>query len=285
MIIFMAISYKVMKNKPTIFFRIAGITVDMFDDLLKKFIPLWEKAHEKKPSVGHGGRHYKLPAEDMLLMQLVYYRCYITQEFLGHLFGLDDSRVCRIFKKTTDILSQISDIKSNKEIQKEETESLIIDATEQPTNRPQKNQADYYSGKKKRHTLKTEIRTTLEGKIVAVSKTVPGAQHDFALHQETDQIPQSARVFVDSGYQGMQRIHQATELPYKKQKNGALKEDEKEYNAALSRIRVKIEHIIGDIKTFRMTRDTYRNRTILFHNKVMNILAYLVNVKNGFSTI
>jgi len=285
MVIFMAVSYKVMQEKPTIFFRISGMTVDMFADLLKRFIPLWKKAHKKKPSIGHGGRHYKLLAEDMLLMQLIYYRCYITQEFLGHLFGLDDSRVCRIFKKTTAILSKISDIKPTKKIPKKEAESLIIDATEQPTNRPQKNQAEYYSGKKKRHTLKTEIRTTLEGKIVAVSKTVPGAQHDFALHKETKEISKGTRVFVDSGYQGMQHIHRATELPYKKPKNRELKEDEKEYNTALSRIRVKVEHIIGDIKTFRITRDTYRNRTIPFHNKVMNIVAYLVNVKNGFCKI
>lgn len=221
----------------------------------------------------------------MMLMQLMYYRCYVTQEFLGHLFGLDDSRVCRIFKKTTDILSKILKIKPQRELKKEEAESLIIDATEQPTNRPKVDQHLYYSGKKKDHTLKTEIRTTTKGEVVYVSKTVPGAQHDFSLHKEEESIPEEVRVFVDSGYQGLQNLHLATELPYKKPKKGELKDGEKEYNTALSRVRVKVEHIIGDIKTFRIMRDVYRNRTIPFHNKVINIVAFLVNVKNGFSKI
>lgn len=281
----MAISYQVMRKKPQVFFRIAGISVGMFDDLLKKFIPLWEEAHKKPTSKGLGGRHYKLQAEDMMLMQLMYYRCYVTQEFLGHLFGLDDSRVCRIFKKTTDILSKILKIKPQRELKKEEAESLIIDATEQPTNRPKVDQHLYYSGKKKDHTLKTEIRTTTKGEVVYVSKTVPGAQHDFSLHKEEESIPEEVRVFVDSGYQGLQNLHLATELPYKKPKKGELKDGEKEYNTALSRVRVKVEHIIGDIKTFRIMRDVYRNRTIPFHNKVINIVAFLVNVKNGFSKI
>jgi hypothetical protein len=36
---------------------------------------------------------------DMLMMLLIYYRSYITQEFLGYLFGIDDSRICRLIKK------------------------------------------------------------------------------------------------------------------------------------------------------------------------------------------
>lgn len=281
----MALSYKILQKKPHVFFRIVGISVQIFDDLFKKFIVLWEKDHENPKSRGYGGRHYKLNPEDMMLMQLVYYRCYITQEFLGHLFGLDDSRVCRIFKKTTNILSKILEIKPKKEIKKEEAESLIIDATEQQTNRPKKNQQLYYSGKKKRHTLKSEIRTTLQGEIVYVSKTIPGAKHDFSLHKETESISKDRTVFVDSAYQGLQNLHPQTKLPYKKPKGKELQKGEKKYNLILSRIRVKVEHITRDIKTFRIMHDVYRNRTIPFHNKVLNIISFLVNVKNGFIQI
>jgi hypothetical protein len=42
-----------------------------------------------------------------------------------------------------------------------------------------------------------------------------------------------------------------TELSYKATKTNSLDEEEKEYNQALSRLRVVIEPILGDIKTFK----------------------------------
>jgi hypothetical protein len=53
--------------------------------------------------------------------------------------------------------------------------------TEQPMERPQKGRKPYFSGKKKRHTLKTEIRITRKGRIVNVSKKHPGSTHDFTV--------------------------------------------------------------------------------------------------------
>ena len=58
----------------------------------------------------------------------------------------------------------------------------------------------------------------------------------------------------------IQDIHLQTELPYKKPKNGELEEDEKDYNKALSRIRVKAENVLAQIKTFKILADRYRNK-------------------------
>lgn len=70
------------------------------------------------------------------------------------------------------------------ELSKEEVDALInIDATEQPIERPQKVQKKYYSGKKKRHTLTTEVRVTRKGRTVHVSEPEPGSMHDFGLHK------------------------------------------------------------------------------------------------------
>jgi hypothetical protein len=278
----MSIRYIKIKNKPTTFNRIFGVSVAQFDQILAKVDPEWHKrvlGRYKRP-----GRHYALLLEDMVLMLLLYYRSYITQEFAGHLFNLDKSRVCRIIQKLEPILAKIMAISKSKKLSKEEIEELIVDATEQPIERPKKGQKPYYSGKKKRHTLKTEVRTNLKGRIVHVSKSRPGSTHDFNLHKQEPPMPPNARAFVDSGYQGLDKLHQAVELPYKATKYKPLDPDEKQYNTALSRIRVKIENIFGDIKTFRILSDRYRNKRKRYNIK-FQIIAGIVNLKNGFAAI
>jgi len=73
------------------------------------------------------------------------------------------------------------------------------------------------------------------------------------------------------------------EWPYKATKTKPLDAEEKEYNRALSRIRVKVENIIGDLKTFRILSDRYRNKCKRYNVK-FNIIAGIVNLKNGFES-
>ena len=224
----MSLRYKKIKKKPKTFNRLFGVSVSQFEAILSKVAPLWE---QKVIGTYKGpGRHYKLEVADMTLMILLYYRSYITHEFVGYLFGIDDSRVCRITRKLEPLLASVMALPNKKSLSQEEVESLVIDATEQPVERPRKGQKAYYSGKKKRHTLKTEIRISRKGRITHVSKPRPGSVHDFRLHKDT-------RAFVDSGYQGLDKLHAQTELPYKATKTKPLDEEEKEYNRGLSRLR------------------------------------------------
>src|SRR5690606_20752055 len=195
-----------------------------------------------------------------------------------YLFGIDDSRVCRILQRLEPLLAKVIALLNKKYLSQEEIEALIIDATEQPIERPKKTQKPYYSGKMKRHTLKTEIRVTRRGRIIHVSKSWPGSVHDFELHKTEPPIPKQTRAFVDSGYQGLDKLHTQTELPYKATKTKPLGEEEKEYNQALSRLRVVVEHILGDIKTFRILADRYRNKRKRYDIK-FKIIAGIVNLK------
>lgn len=275
----MALTYSKIKNKATTFNRLFGVSVSQFETIYAKVDPLWQRKvidTYKRP-----GRDYKLDVADMVLMLLLYYRSYISQEFVGYLFGIDDSRVCRILQKLEPLLAKVMALPYRKYLSQKEVESLIIDATEQPIERPKKTQKPYYSGKKKRHTLKTEIRVTPRGRIVHVSKSRPGSVHDFELHKTEPPIPKQTRTFVDSGYQGLDKLHIQTELPYKSTKSKPLGEEEKEYNQALSRLRVVVEHILGDIKTFRILADRYRNKCKRYDTK-FKIIAGIVNLKNGF---
>src|SRR5476649_1761748 len=117
-------------------------------------------------------------------MLLLYYRTYTTQIFIGFLFGIDDSRVCRNIQRLEPILARVMAITKTRHLSQEEIEEIIIDATEQQIERPKKGQKAFYSGKKKRHTNKTEVRITTPGRIIHVSKTKPGAIHDFTVYKE-----------------------------------------------------------------------------------------------------
>ena len=61
-----------------------------------------------------------------------------------------------------------------------------------------------------------------------------------------------------------------------------MNEEQKAYNKALSRVRVKVENILGDIKTFKIMSDRYRNKRLRYNLK-FNIIAGIVNLKNGFA--
>ena len=61
-----------------------------------------------------------------------------------------------------------------------------------------------------------------------------------------------------------------------------LSEEEKAYNAALSRVRVKIENVWAQLKTFKILAERYRNKRQRYYLK-FSIIAGLVNLQNGFS--
>lgn len=77
-------------------------------------------------------------------------------------------------------------------------------------------------------------------------------------------------------------MHKNADFPYKASKNTPLHGEKKEYNTTLSKLRVKVEHIIGDLKTFKILTDRYRNKPKRYGIK-FNIIADIVNLKNGFS--
>ena len=91
-------------------------------------------------------------------------------------------------------------------------------------------------------------------------------------------LPLSARsrAYMDSGYQGLQKHHAQTELPYKRRKGQSLGEDEKDYNRALSRIRVQVENVIRRLEVFRVLGERYRNKRRR-HDIKVNIIAGIVN--------
>jgi hypothetical protein len=276
----MKFSYGWLQKRPQNFRRISGISVEQFEEIASKCEAEWKKKIIKPKKLD--GRPYGVgDLKEHLLCLLMYYRCYVTQEFIGMLYGVDDSCICRSIKRIEPIVAKVIAIKKDRTLTQQDLETIIVDCTEQPIERPKKGQKRYYSGKKKRHTFKSEIQITEGGRIVSVSPAHPGKDHDLTIRKEGPPLPRNTRGYGDSAYQGYNDVHPAMEIPYKKPKKGKLTAEEREYNRALSSFRVRIENKIRELKIFRILSDLYRNKRRGYGLK-FNIVAGLVNFKNGF---
>lgn len=140
-----------------------------------------------------------------------------------------------------------------------------------------KKQRNYYSGKKKRHTLKTQVVVDKYTAEIICIYTGRGKCHDFRIFKESEvHIGNDACVTVDSGYQGLQKIHKNTELPKKKTKKNPLSDEDKKKNSNLASKRVLNENVIGVIKRFRIVAEKYRNRRKRFSLR-FNLIAGIYN--------
>jgi hypothetical protein len=264
------------------FHRLIGVSVATFDQMLKQLRGPWEAAQRCKCK---SGRPWEVGGlEDHLLVMLLYYRCYVTQEFIGFFYQVDRSVICRTIQRIEAVAKPLFAIQREPRLSQQEAEALMIDCTEQPIQRPgdDAKQAAHYSGKKKRHTLKTEYIVSAAGRIVSVSPSHPGSHHDLTIRRDGPALPEHARGYADSAYQGYDKDHPNLDIPYKKPKGGELTAEEKEYNRGLSSFRVAVEHRIGRTKRFRIVSDRFRNPLDTHHTKT-SIVAGLINIEAGFT--
>jgi DNA-binding transcriptional ArsR family regulator len=258
---------------------LTGVSPEIFKQMADRLRPAWERLRRRK---NRSGRPYGAGGlEDHLLVMLILYRCHITQDFLACLYGVDKATISRSLRRIEKLAQRSWGVKRRIRVSEDEAQALLIDATEQPVQRPQRGQKRYYSGKKKRHTIKNEIITAESGKIVSVSKSAPGTVHDITIRRRGPPLPENAHAYADSGYQGYQNDHPAIDIPYKSSKNKKLTKDEKDYNHALSRFRVRVEHAIARMKRFRILADRYRYPRCV-HAQKFAIIAGIANLTAGF---
>jgi len=82
---------------------------------------------------------------------------------------------------------------------------------------------------------------------------------------------------VDTGYQGIAKIHLNVMIPKKRSKKNPLTTDDKVRNKAISSERVTIENIIREIKIFRIIAEKYRNRRKKYGLR-FNLIAAMYNL-------
>ena len=88
-----------------------------------------------------------------------------------------------------------------------------------------------------------------------------GSEHDFSIFKRSKmKLCKMLILLADSGFQGIEDLHPVCWIPKKKTKNKPLTPEQKRINKALSRIRIRIEHVNRRLKRFRIFSCRYRNK-------------------------
>ena len=107
---------------------------------------------------------------------------------------------------------------------------------------------------KKCHTKIVLCASDRTGRAIYVGKLKAGREVDFKLFkEELSGLKYKGRaVWVDLGFLGIRHCLSDARIfiPHKKPRGKALCEEQRKENAAMARVRVKIEHMIGGIKRY-----------------------------------
>jgi hypothetical protein len=294
-------SYARLSRKPLLFKSFTGLAVSEFDVISKEIESKYDE-HERKRLYNRkrerdigAGRPFKLKAKERFLMLLVYYRLYITFTLSGFLFDLDQSNICRDISILEPLIKQC--IPLPKKLYKrtrrlrtiDEVEKYFpgfkafIDSSEQEIPRPKnkRKRKSYYSGKKKKHTVKTQYMVNSEGTILHKTGHDRGRIHDYEVFKNKHPItPLQVENILDLGYLGVKNDFPTVKyvLPFKKKRKSELSSEEKRHNRKHSKLRIIVEHTVSRIKKFGIMGTKFRNR-LGRYDHASDIVSGLVNFR------
>jgi len=134
-------------KKPAEFTRLVGVNYGAFQIILEKLNLQIARFKAEKPIRGRG-RKSSLSIENQLLLTLIYLRQYHTFLQLGEMFSISESYANKRYEFISSQLLGVLDVPNQKTLEKEDL-TVLMDVTEQPVERPVKQQKQYYSGKKR----------------------------------------------------------------------------------------------------------------------------------------
>jgi hypothetical protein len=294
-----------LERQPRVFQSLTGFSLVVFAQLLSAFEQAYATAQDTAAAQREqacerqrgGGRKATLATlADKLLFILFYFRLYPTQAAQGFFFGISQGQACTWIHRLTPVLHQA--LGSEQQLPARQPAAVtqilaacpdlafIVDGPERPIQRPQaaERQRQYYSGKKKRHTVKN-IVITHQGsrKSKALGPTREGKKHDKAAVDETNFLfPPGSRLWKDSSFQGYEPAGITTCPPKKKPRGGELAPGEQEPRQTIARERIGVEHSIGGTKVFRIMHDVFRNPRPAFDDLGMATACGLFNLRLDF---
>ncbi|MBD3263436.1 transposase [Candidatus Woesearchaeota archaeon] len=293
--------YAELSKHPRKFLALTGYTVKEFLALLSHFQAEFEQYMETHTLHGkpRGKRRYSeyknspLPTiEDKLLFILIYLKQGSIQEAHATLFGMHQPDANRWIHLLHPLLNQA--LAALGELPSREVEAFdpeadqtlyFHDGTERPIVRPvdPDEQKQYYSGKKKQHTVKNILLIDAEGRVLFLSLTCEGKKHDKRAADEAGySLPEDSTLYQDAGFQGFTIAGVIIIQPKKKPRGKELTPDEKETNRLINQIRVRAEHAVGGVKRYRIVKDKIRNWKAGFRDKVMETCCGLHNFRLNF---
>jgi hypothetical protein len=317
------ITYEKLSRRPSAFKSLTGMDLLAFDRLFEAFVPAHSQrlsttptkrgGQPRKRAYG-GGPRFSHELRDRLVMALVWLKVYPTKvyptyEVLGFFFSLAKPNARFNIEEILDTLEALAEFtlerptKDRKKLRTVEAVMdafpevrLVIDSKEQRIRRPSGRDEDgtslqrrYYSGKKKAHTLKTQIAVRPDGLIEAVSDSPPGSTHDLTLLRQTkllERLETDEGAMMDKGYDGIEKDHPASPLylPYKARRNRPLTDIEEAYNQELSSYRIVVEHTNTQLQNFGVLAQTYRHAREK-HSRTFRAVAGRVNRQIGVTPL
>jgi hypothetical protein len=304
------ITYDHLASKPSAFKSLTGLEVAAFDALYTEFAPahvqrlentpLTKRTQQPRQRALGAGRPHQHDLRDRLLMALFWLRVYPTYEVLGFFFSLNKTNAEDNVKDVLTTLRTQTDFafehptNERKKLHSAQAVMeafpdvrLVIDAKEQRIQRPKSTkdndrQKPYYSGKKKAHTLKTQIGVAPDGRVDAVSESVPGgANHDLTLLRQSGwmgQLDEDEAAMMDKGYDGIRNDYPGRRIyqPDKARRNHPLTDEQKASNRVVSSSRMVVEHTLAQMSQFQVLAQVFRHdRTS--HSGIVRVVAWLVN--------
>lgn len=241
---------------------------------------------DRQRAMGAGAKRQLSPAREVLLV-LIYLRHNVAHEVVGQLCGVSADTSENLFHEIVPLLRELCPAErfaAEKRWKRGEPswtpdamDRVLIDTFETPIPRPTgaARQRRVYAGKKKRHTLKTQVVSDAQGEVLALDAGHPGPTADKRLY-ERSAVPQQFPHAVKQGdlaYVGTVGI----EVPQRKPRGGQLTAEQQAANRHKASVRVHVEHGIRRLKAFRILREPYRHACGLFP-MVAAVVAGLVHL-------
>jgi hypothetical protein len=237
-------------------------------------------------------------------MLLLYYNLYLSSNLMAYLFNLSQTNVLKDIRKLEPLVGEVLPLpkKEHDKVRRLETVDEIeamfpgfkafLDATEQEIPRPKakRKRKMHYSGKRKKHTVKTQITVNSAGLIVHKAGHAVGSTHDYTLYKHSHpDLPDNVRLGLDLGYKGIKKDYPKLNcvLPFKRKNPGRgkrgmkgpeLSPEQKAFNKELSKERVVVEHTNCRVKKFHIWADEFRNR-LKHYDMMTEIVCGLVNFR------
>ena len=225
---------------------------------------------------GHtkGGRPFRIMPITRAFITLFYLRTGLSMGTIAILFGISKGAVCKTCQKTVRALicNGYCSLLGRRSMGGDR--AYIVDATEVPINRPLRGQREWYSGKQKCHTAKTQIIMDELTGLVVDAQFAKGSEHDWSLFRRSCRpIGWDVVIIAVKGYQGLTKLFPNGELPIKKSKKHPLDADDIEHNKTVGAVRIVIEHVNGWLKRFKAVHDRYMGRAKNFWKAMLFVIG------------
>jgi hypothetical protein len=305
------ITFEKLRQQPQAFRSLTGMNLSEFHALFATFAQAQaarraaatttRRDNKPRQRASGAGRRFANDEQTRLVMALLWLRIYPTFEVLGFFFSLHKSNAHPNVMDVLCTLESLTEFTFERPAKERKAlgwvgavmdafpdVALVIDAKEQRIRRPKSRKEDdkqrpYYSGKKKAHTLKTQVGVQPNGKIGVISNSVPGgANHDLTLLRKSkvlDNLDEDEAAMMDKGYDGIAKDYpdKRLYLPFKARRGHSLTPEQQAYNRHLSGYRIVVEHVNARLNQFGALSQVWRGARDEQHTRTVRVVADLVN--------